>query len=335
MQAQIERTLVLMLVLVLVGVLPCRAQETADILERARPSVVTILTTDKKGKKSGLGSGFIVREDGIIVTAWHVVANAAKIRVVMPNGITAPVSQILSADKAKDFACLKIKREGLSSLPLGNSDAVRQGDKILTLGSPLGLEQTASEGIVSAIRKLPTFGTLLQITAPISAGNSGGPVLNGRGEVVGIAIFKLKEGQSLNFAVAINHIKAKLPAMEHVIGRLGILKQKASVYRERNKQSELLTEVRAGAYVAVQKDAGDWLGVLMADKTIGWLLRQNVRILNYEVVNTNDKQTLPSTEVDDKQKPLIIVANGDLMLELPPSKEAMEKRAAEEAKSRP
>src|SRR5580658_122286 len=95
-------------------------------------------------------------------------------------------------------------------LHLGDSSAVRQGDRILTLGSPLGLEQTASEGIVSAVRDLGTDGNVLQITAPISPGNSGGPLLNLSGDVVVIASFRLKDGQSLNFYLAINELKAAI-----------------------------------------------------------------------------------------------------------------------------
>jgi S1-C subfamily serine protease len=98
----------------------------------------------------------------------------------------------------------------LPTLTLGDTGLVRQGDHILTLGSPLGLEETASEGIVSAVRKSDLYGVLIQISAPISPGNSGGPVLNLVGEVVGIVDFRLREGQALNFALAVNTVSAAM-----------------------------------------------------------------------------------------------------------------------------
>jgi tetratricopeptide (TPR) repeat protein len=136
-------------------------------------------------------------------------SDAASAMIKMQDGKTYSVKGVLARDATTDFAILKVETSGLPVLPLGNSDHVRQGDKILTLGSPQGLEGTASEGIVSAVR-LVGKARHLQITAPISKGNSGGPVLNLRGEVVGIAVFYLKDSQSLNFAVAINEIRPDL-----------------------------------------------------------------------------------------------------------------------------
>jgi len=138
------------------------------------------------------------------------VAGETRVRVKLPTGTTYPVQGLVGWDASRDFALLKIEAKNLPTVPLGDSDKVRQGDRVLTLGSPLGLEQTASEGIVSAVRDLPDSGRLIQTTAAVSPGSSGGPVLNMRGEAIGIASFMLTEGQSLNFVVPINYVKPRL-----------------------------------------------------------------------------------------------------------------------------
>jgi S1-C subfamily serine protease len=186
------------------------ALDEATILARARPAVVTVICTNAKGEEYSFGSGCIVSADGVVLTAWHVVAKAAKARVELATGAAHAVQGLIGGDASQDFALLKIEGKALPVVRLGDSDKVRQGDRILTLGAPLGLEQTASEGIVSAVRERRDGTKLLQITAPISPGSSGGPLLNAQGEVVGITSFLLTEGQSLNFAVAINAVKPSL-----------------------------------------------------------------------------------------------------------------------------
>jgi len=190
-------------------VVPARAQSTADVLERARPSVVTITTCDADGKQNGQGSGFFVRKDGVVMTAWHVVSDAASAVVKTQSSKSYPVKGLIAKDAGADYALLKVDIEDSPTLELGDSDLVRQGDRVLTLGSPLGLEGSASEGMVSAIRAVA--GTMhLQLTAPVSHGSSGGPVLNLQGQVIGVTVFYIKDGQSLNFAVAINETKKSI-----------------------------------------------------------------------------------------------------------------------------
>jgi tetratricopeptide (TPR) repeat protein len=193
------------LFLLVAWAMPCIGQDAADILEHARPAVVTITTTDKKAGESSQGSGFIIRETGLVVTAFHVVADALTVTVKLADGHTY-TAILLDQDTTKDYALMKIDATGLPTLPVGDPAKMRQGDKVYTLGSPEGLEQTASEGIVSAIRQDPEKGMLIQTTAPISSGNSGGPLLNACGEVIGITLFKLKDGQALDFALAINQV---------------------------------------------------------------------------------------------------------------------------------
>lgn len=186
-------------------------EDAATIFARVGPAVVTVLTADSRGVEKGSGSGFVVHPDGAVVTAWHVIAGASRLRITLHDGQSREVEGILGEDERNDLVVLKVGTRNLQALSLGDSDGMRRGDRVLVLGSPRGLEQSASEGIVSApVRVVPGLGERLQITAPISPGSSGGPVLNSRGEAVGVATAFLKESQNLNFAVPINRVKPLL-----------------------------------------------------------------------------------------------------------------------------
>ena len=203
---------VLITVLLLCGVSAARAQDLADLLDKVRPSVVTVETRSSEGK--GLGTGFLIQKDGLILTAAHVVKGARTIQVRFAVGNEVRDAKVLETDPDADFAVIKISGDNYPALPLGDSDHLRQGERVIAIGNPLGLDFTASEGIVSALRDsdgkaLSTSKNvaLIQTTAAISQGNSGGPIFNYQGEVVGIAVFKMKNGENLNFALAINRVK--------------------------------------------------------------------------------------------------------------------------------
>jgi len=217
------RASVFALLLVLAAVTSCFAASSAaselkpaDILARVRPSVVTLITYDAKGKEMSQGSGFIATPDGAVVTCWHVVSGASKVKVIRFNGTSWIALGLLAWDTERDFAILKVSDSKLPAIPLAASDTVRQGDRVLVVGSPLGLDQTASDGMVSAVRALEGAPKIIQITAAVSPGSSGGPVLNMQGEVIGIAAFILTEGQNLNFAQTVDAVKAKLSVANKV-----------------------------------------------------------------------------------------------------------------------
>jgi len=184
--------------------------DTVELVSKAKPAVVTVICFNDKGEQTSQGSGFIVAPDGVVATAWHVLVGAARAQVRLSIGACFEVEGLAGRDEAADFALLKVQGSELPRIPLGDSDTVRQGDRVVTLGAPLGLEETASEGIVSAVREWPQRGRVLQLTAPISPGSNGGPVLNEQGEAVGIVSFLMWQGQNLNFAVPINQVKAGL-----------------------------------------------------------------------------------------------------------------------------
>jgi serine protease Do len=145
---------------------------------------------------------------GTIVTNYHVIAKGNVAVVKFADGMVLPVDGVVATDKFHDLAVLKIHSKTFQTLTLGNSDRVQVGEEVVAIGNPLGLELTVSNGIVSGIRTdEKEEGKLLQITAPISHGSSGGPLFNMVGEVVGINAMSLEGGESLNFAIPVNDAK--------------------------------------------------------------------------------------------------------------------------------
>ncbi len=180
------------------------------VYKKNKKAIVLINAYDFGGNQIKLGTGFIVSKDGIIATNNHVINNSAGIDVKTIDDRVLTVEGILYVDEEKDIALLKIKTSKEYELPtlhLGDSNQVKVGEKVYAIGNPVGLENTFSEGLVSGVREIGENINVIQITAAISSGSSGGPVLDKKGEVIGIASFIITKGQNLNFAVPINTIK--------------------------------------------------------------------------------------------------------------------------------
>jgi len=162
-------------------------------------------------KPIALGTGFLVRQDGVIVTNYHVIATGNVAVVKFADGTISPVDGVLAAEKVRDLAVIKIHGRTFPTLTLGNSEQIQVGEEVVAIGNPLGLELSVSNGIVSGIRTdKEKGGELLQITAPISHGSSGGPLFNMFGEVIGINAMFLEGGENLNFAIPVNDAKRLL-----------------------------------------------------------------------------------------------------------------------------
>jgi len=181
------------------------AQERlSSVIKQIQPSVVTITIYDEGGKAIGQGSGFFINGTGHVITNRHVVNGGIRGEVKTAEGNVYSVSRVIAEDKEGDLIRLSVDLGKATAKPLRvNRSRLEVGERVLVIGSPLGLEQTVSEGIVSAIRG---SGRLIQITAPISPGSSGSPVVNVKGEVIGIATLQFREGQNLNFAISAERI---------------------------------------------------------------------------------------------------------------------------------
>jgi len=144
---------------------------------------------------------------GLVVTTYHVIKGTSSVSVQLNNGASFTTEKIVFASPEKDFAILKVAGRSLPALRLGDSDKIRPGQAVVALGSPLGLENSVSSGVVSGFRELKE-GAFIQTTTPISEGSSGGPLLDMQGDVIGITARSAPEGQNVNFAIPINEIKA-------------------------------------------------------------------------------------------------------------------------------
>lgn len=182
---------------------PIRPLQTPrQIAQQAMPSTVWIVLKGHEGIVSG--SGFFILPD-VVATNYHVIEGMSEGLIKMyGKEETYQILGVVGFDKENDLALLKIKGVTGKPLPLNRDDSTAIGDEVYAVGNPEGLEGTFSQGIVSALRKSEG---LIQITAPISHGSSGGAVLNSKGEVVGIAVGAKKDGQSLNFAIAVELLR--------------------------------------------------------------------------------------------------------------------------------
>jgi Flp pilus assembly protein TadD len=175
-----------------------------ELVRRVKPAVVAILTYDAKGNTLLSGSGFFIRP-GQVVTNLHVIEGArrAEVKTLDGKGRIYPVDGVLGTDEEGDLAILGV------NVPAEHARAVEmttnvpeEGERVFVIGNPLRLEGSISDGIVSAVREVPNLGRIIQITAPVSHGNSGSPLFNMKGQVVGVVTIKVTNGQNINLAIS-------------------------------------------------------------------------------------------------------------------------------------
>jgi len=172
-----------------------------ELVRRIKPSAVAIETFDARGEKLSRGSGFFIGSDRV-VTNRHVIENAYRAEVHSYNGGIYQVKGVLAVDAEGDLALLRVDAPPNQVRPLQlDRTSPQEGESIVVIGNPFGLEGSVTNGIVSAVRDIPTFGRIIQITAPISPGSSGSPVVNMQGQVIGVATLQITGGQSVNFAI--------------------------------------------------------------------------------------------------------------------------------------
>ena len=184
----------------------------AQIFSEFAPSVVTIMVKGPMGE--GGGTGFIIDANGTIGTNYHVVQNATEIKVKLMDGTFATEVEILVENESSDLALLLIKTDKkLPPVALGDSEKITVGERAVSIGNPVGLEHTLTDGLISA-RRVIEGRKMIQMSTPVSPGNSGGPLFNSRGEVVGITTAIFMGGshlaQNLNLAMPINDLRAML-----------------------------------------------------------------------------------------------------------------------------
>lgn len=229
-----------------------RRTPVVDVFERCKDAVVNVSTTQVVERRSrrgfdsmfdelfdfpretrryeltSVGSGFVIHQDGYVVTNAHVVARTVERRVIFPDG-TQYEADLVALDVEKDLAVLKIDApRKLPTLKLGRSDDLMIGETVIAIGNPLGYQHTLTSGVVSALnRSLEVRGQvmyqgLIQTDASINPGNSGGPLLNVLGELIGINTAIRGDAQNIGFSIAVDELRRALPEMLDVERRYGI-----------------------------------------------------------------------------------------------------------------
>ncbi len=192
------------------------AQESLpELVRRVKPAIVAIVTYDAKGDALSTGSGFFIRP-GQVVTSLHVLRGARRtdVKTLDGKGRVYSVAGLLAIDEEGDLALLRVntppERPRSSDLAPTLPD---EGERIFIIGNPLKLEGSVSDGIVSAVREVPGVGKIVQTTAPISHGNSGSPVFNLKGQVIGVVTVKVTNGQNINLAIGSARVRTLHPGM--------------------------------------------------------------------------------------------------------------------------
>lgn len=222
---------------------PISAQDAVEIARKTFPSTVSIIMQDKFKQPLSLGSGFII-EKGKVVTNVHVIKGAAYGEIIEDDTKTThKIVGYTSIDNKNDLVILSVPSLTKSGISIVN-EIPSVGEKIYAIGNPKGLAGTISDGIVSGIREIGS-NKLIQITAPISPGSSGGPVVNQNGEVIGVSVASLNAGQNLNFAVPGQYINQLILNGNKVVTSLNIPSQQVnnSSYNKDGKEAVIFSEL--------------------------------------------------------------------------------------------
>ncbi len=183
-----------------------------QIVERVSPAVVLVLAGSSAQEVSAIGSGLIVRSEGVILTTYHVIKGAHAVRIQLKNGEIFDRVELVAADERRDIAALRITGTGLPTLPTAGLAEVQAGEHVYVISHAENLNWTASDGIVSAIRladEVPGAGKgyrVVQFTAPVSSGSSGGVLVDTQGRCLGMVVGTVSGGQNLNFAVPLESV---------------------------------------------------------------------------------------------------------------------------------
>jgi S1-C subfamily serine protease len=183
------------------------ALSVKEVVHRTMPSIVAVEVNHDDGQ-TALGTGFVVDGKGIVATCLHVFRGGSSAQVVTSDGRRLAIEGVVGPDDERDLILLVVPELRLPALPLRIVPPVEQGESVVAIGHPLGLEQSVSDGLVSAVRRLDADMSIVQTTAPISPGNSGGPLIDRQGRVVGVVSFKsvARGAEGLSFAVPARYV---------------------------------------------------------------------------------------------------------------------------------
>jgi len=202
-----------------------KALTPRQISQNSKPAIVRVFVYGARGDEpERIGTGFIISKDGHVATNLHVFTDLRRgvftdVRISLLDGRTLPVKAVVAFDAGRDLAILDIDADELPVLELGDSDRASAGDPVVAIGHPVGQFYTVSDGLVSSWRLLESDDgektKILQISAPISVGSSGGPLFDQFGKVIGVNTAIAREGQNLNFAIPSNYLRSMMRVGRH------------------------------------------------------------------------------------------------------------------------
>ncbi|MBP8933052.1 MAG: serine protease [Candidatus Atribacteria bacterium] len=210
MKRNFPRIIFLVIILLTLSNISFAQTDLVSLVKKVKPAIVAIYTFDNHGQGLMQGSGFFINNQGDVITNWHVIENAHSAVIKTFEGNSYLVKEVLGGSKESDLALLSVdtRNDTVQSLAISNLTP-EIGERVLVMGNPLSLEFSVSDGIVAAIRNIPEYlsGKVIQITAPVSSGSSGSPVMNMQGEVIAIAFYVYFHGENLNFAIPSQRVK--------------------------------------------------------------------------------------------------------------------------------
>ncbi len=277
-------------------------------VDRVSPSVVKIDVTRSKGRRwstaQGNGSGFVFTPDGLILTNSHVAHGARELRVTLPDGRTADAG-VIGDDPDTDLAVIKIDSPDVVASELGESDRLRAGQIVIAIGNPYGFQHTVTAGIVSALgRSLRAqsgrlIANVIQTDAALNPGNSGGPLVDTAGKVVGLNTAIIMGGQGLSFAVPIDTAKIVVPALLRdgrvKRGYLGIGGQDAPIHRRLVRHHRLVAESGVLVISVDPKSPAGRADIRVGDLIVAFRGQPVRRVDDLHRLLTNEPIDAPST----------------------------------------
>ena len=294
-------------VLFVTSVSVASAIDAASVYAKAKGAVVTIRTD------TGSGTGFVVGDGTLVLTCWHVVKDADWVRTDETGSRSVAV---VGHDSVADVALLRLTKPIRRTLALRSGAAPPPGTKVYALGTPLGyLSSTITEGIVSGKRLMGDV-AYLQITAPVSHGSSGGPVLDESGRVVGMVDFGDEKGHSLNFAVSSYNIRRAMETIrkderiaisaakiqnakdsKNVVGRVARAVRDTVLRSEPGLNADAVCEVSQGAYILARwKGSNGWVPIIMSDRRLAFARAEDVFVLDRLFTEAEVKKLVAQTK---------------------------------------
>ncbi len=281
--------------LLMFAAVPLAAQtafNSREIAKKVSAAVVTIHGQTEVGQVEG--SGFLVSSDGMVVTSLHVIRGIRSGSVQLAGGDIFESFTVRGVDEKKDLAIIQIAGFVLPAIELGDSNELQPGEPVLLVGSPRGLQGSITAGVISGVRELSEGFKVIQTDAAPNAGNSGGPLVNARAQVVGVLGFKPKDSSGLNFAIPINYVRRMLNNLAATVSVAGLTESKglsdvkklavlsfgttqaASLVREK-----LIKRLaKSGQFVLVEewRDADAILTGVVGDSVYGWADTAAIRL---------------------------------------------------------